>query len=189
MLAHYGVALATVHFIIVRGRAVSWAEIGLRSTSRRWFVWAVLIAICSVMLVAVAAHAIQMPALHAPSDTPLSELIPSGVGALGFLFLLGALAPISEEILFRGLLFGWLRDRQGIGLGVVLSALAFYLAHFWSLQPLHLALGAVLALLYQRSGSLWPPIVLHGTFNLAAIVALYVGLPSAWLPHGFSALL
>jgi len=189
MLAHYGLALATVHFIIVRGRAVSWAEIGLRSTSRRWFIWAVLIAICSVLLVAVAAQAIQMQPLHAPSDTPLSELIPSGVGKLVFLFLLGALAPISEEILFRGLLFGLLRDRHGLGLGVVLSALAFYLAHFWSLQPLHLALGAMLALLYQRSGSLWPPIVLHGTFNLAAVFAAYVGSIPTGLPHGFSAFL
>ncbi len=188
MLAHYGVALATVYFLIVRGRAVSWAELGFRSTSRWWFVWAVLIAICSVLLVAMAAHAIRMPA-QAPSDTPLSELIPSGVGALWFLPLLGALAPISEEILFRGLLFGWMRDRLGIGPGVVLSALAFYLAHFWSLQPLHLVLGVVLALLYERSGSLWPAIVLHGTFNLAAVFAVYVGSPPTWIPHGFSALL
>ena len=100
-----------------------------------------------------------------------------GEGAAGlFLALLaaGLIAPLTEEIFFRGFMFPAFRDRLGEFWGITLSAGIFGLAH---LQPLALpalfGLGPLLAWLYQRTGSLWSSIILHATINSIAILALF----------------
>ncbi len=85
--------------------------------------------------------------------------------------LVCVVAPVCEELFFRGYLFGALR-RRGLLLATVVSAAAFGLAHAASaplgfIVPLA-ALGAILALLYERTGSLYPPIALHALNNSVA---------------------
>ena len=74
--------------------------------------------------------------------------------------LVGVLAGVCEEILFRGVVFGWLRGRVPVPAAVVLSAMVFSLAHLgwreWSLLLPVLGIGCVLAILYHYSRSLWP---------------------------------
>jgi uncharacterized protein len=55
-----------------------------------------------------------------------------------------------------------------------LSALLFAVVHgIPMLIPALLVTGLVLAWVYERSGSLWPPIVVHGAFNMVMVVVLY----------------
>ena len=88
------------------------------------------------------------------------------------LALLAGLAPLVEELVFRGLLFGWLAGRWGGGLAFVLSSLAFAAAH---VEPAHailvLPLGLVFGLLRWRTGSLWPSLVAHMANNGLAVAA------------------
>ncbi len=88
------------------------------------------------------------------------------------LALLAGLAPLVEELIFRGLLFGWLAGRWGGGLAFVLSSLAFAAAH---VEPAHailvLPLGLMFGLLRWRTGSLWPSLVAHMANNGLAVVA------------------
>jgi membrane protease YdiL (CAAX protease family) len=88
---------------------------------------------------------------------------------LQFLLMLlmgGIVVPIGEELLFRGILFAWLR-RWGLPLSVIVSSLLFGLFHGFSFVFFTAAiLGAMLALLYEWSGSLWPPIIAHAANNL-----------------------
>ena len=107
-----------------------------------------------------------------PNPLPLfGEGVP---GLLLALLAAGIVAPLTEEIFFRGFVFGALRDRLGVGVAIVLSALVFAAAH---LQPYALpalfALGALLAWLYQLTGSLWPSILMHSTINTVALLVLY----------------
>lgn len=86
-------------------------------------------------------------------------------------FLTCVVAPIAEELFFRGFLFGALR-RHGLVLAVLVSGIAFGLAHVASspiafVVPLA-ALGVILALLYERTGSLYPSIALHALNNSIA---------------------
>jgi membrane protease YdiL (CAAX protease family) len=185
MVAHYGVAFAAIYYFIIHRRAVRWFEVGLRPVSSPWLLSAACIAISGALLAAVSVQAIRTP-LEPPPE--LLELTRWGAGAFAFLIVLCVVAPVSEELLFRGVLYAWLRSRFGVGLGVVLSALAFYLAHIWSLHPLHFVLGVMLALLYERSGSLLLPVVLHGAFNLAAALALSVRVPPASASTGLGLL-
>ncbi len=107
-----------------------------------------------------------------PNPLPLfGEGVP---GLLIALLAAGVVAPLTEEVFFRGFVFGALRDRVGVWGAIALSALIFAAAH---LQPYALpalfALGALLAWLYQLTGSLWPGIVMHSTINTVALLVLY----------------
>ncbi len=85
------------------------------------------------------------------------------------------LAPLVEEIFFRGFLFQGFRARYGWVPGLLLSSAIFGLAH---LDPVALIptfiLGCVLAYLYQRSNSIWPSVSLHVLVNTVGLVSAYV---------------
>ncbi|MDP1753829.1 MAG: type II CAAX endopeptidase family protein [Reyranella sp.] len=88
------------------------------------------------------------------------------------LALLAGLAPLVEELVFRGLLYGWLAGRWGAGIAVIGSSLAFAAAHVELAHViLVLPLGLMFGWLRWRSGSLWPSLVAHMANNGLAVVA------------------
>ncbi len=96
---------------------------------------------------------------------------------LSMLVMAGVVAPFGEELVFRGLLFPWLRGHLGIAWAAILSGLVFAALHFVPiLMPSLTAIGIALALLYHRCGSLWPVILAHGVFNAIMVIALYAAL-------------
>ena len=81
------------------------------------------------------------------------------------LILGGLLAPLGEELLFRGVLFGWLR-RWRFVLAAIISALVFGTAHGFNVVfPAAIVLGLLNAYVYEKSGSIWPAVVAHATNN------------------------
>jgi membrane protease YdiL (CAAX protease family) len=83
------------------------------------------------------------------------------------------LAPVCEEIAFRGLLFGGLRRRFRFGWAAVWSAAPFALLHADPIRLLGLAVaGVLLAAVYERRRTLVASIAAHFTLNLVAVVAL-----------------
>jgi membrane protease YdiL (CAAX protease family) len=90
-------------------------------------------------------------------------------------------APVCEELFFRGFLFGALR-KHGLVVAALVSGVAFGGAHVASspigfIVPLAV-LGVILALLYERTGSLYPSMALHALNNS---IAFGVGDGRAWL--------
>lgn len=86
------------------------------------------------------------------------------------------LAPLGEEIFFRGFVYNCVRQRLGRGWGLVLSSALFSLVHLGPLVLLPIFLvGVALALAYERTGSLWVPIFMHATFNGVQLIAAYFG--------------
>ncbi|HIG05488.1 MAG TPA: CPBP family intramembrane metalloprotease [Planctomycetes bacterium] len=83
------------------------------------------------------------------------------------------IAPCTEEVLFRGLLFRYLRDRNGFIPAALISSMLFGLLHDSSSGPVAV-LGFLLAWLYQRSGNLWLSILLHSMFNTVMISLLFL---------------
>ena len=81
------------------------------------------------------------------------------------------LAPVTEEILFRGVFFGGLAVRWGFLPAALSSSLVFGAVHFSlsALFPLFLV-GLVLCYLYRRTGSIYPPIIYHALFNGVTLV-------------------
>lgn len=82
------------------------------------------------------------------------------------------LAPVVEELMFRGLGFAAVRDMLGATAAIVVTALAFGLAHGLVVGlPVLTIFGAILAWLRLKTSSLYPPIALHALFNAAALIA------------------
>jgi len=89
--------------------------------------------------------------------------------------LVGVVAPIKEEMLFRGLIYPPLRKALGRGKGMLITGLFFATLHFDVVRFLPLLIGGViLAWLYERSASIWPVIVAHGTWNILMAAALWI---------------
>ena len=88
------------------------------------------------------------------------------------LLLLSVLAPVVEELVFRGLLYGWIAGRWGGTPALIVSSLAFAAAHT---EPAHIILVFPLGLLFgwlrQRTDSLLPSLVAHIANNALALVA------------------
>lgn len=100
----------------------------------------------------------------AAAHMPLTLLLP-------LILLIGVGAPLAEEALYRGLLFGGWRRRLGAGPAILGSAVLFGLAHVQPALWLPMAaLGAGLAGLTARTGSLWPATAAHAAFNLTAVL-------------------
>lgn len=101
-------------------------------------------------------------------DLPALQL--AGVAVLGVLAV-----PWVEEMLFRRVLFGSLRDAFGVRTALVASSLVFALAHGnWTAFALYAWAGAVFALLLHRTGSTTAPVVAHVGLNAVALgVALW----------------
>lgn len=99
------------------------------------------------------------------------------------LFVGGAVvAPFVEEIFFRGFVFPGLRNRWSWQKAAVLSASLFAFAHVLptSFLPIFV-LGFIFAVLYQVSGSIWPPILMHMLNNTLSLSAAYA-ISQGWLP-------
>jgi uncharacterized protein len=90
------------------------------------------------------------------------------IAILLFYFTLGILAPLCEESLFRGFLYGYLRSRHGILISNILSSALFSLAHLdpGAMLPLF-CLGSVFAYLTEKTGSIVPSMIAHGLWNSA----------------------
>ena len=97
------------------------------------------------------------------------------------------MAPIVEEPLFRGLLFGCIRPRSRAAAYIV-SALLFSLYHVWQFVfisgdfgllvycLLYLPVSIGLAWAYDRSGSIWAAMLMHGIVNAVSLSVLESGM-------------
>lgn len=105
---------------------------------------------------------------------PQQEDIAEGFGPLPIqVALIVFAAAISEELCFRGMLFGGLRQRLPRSAAALLSAAVFgglHAATGLSAVPLLIAFGFILALLYEKTGSIVPGILLHMLNNSVALL-------------------
>ncbi len=98
---------------------------------------------------------------------------PVGRAALALIAI--TVAPLTEELLFRGVLLSALAPRWGVRTAAAASAVAFTVLHVpglqwqWFALPQLLLLGIVLAWLRLHCRSLWPAVLAHATHNALAL--------------------
>ncbi|MGA1819898.1 MAG: lysostaphin resistance A-like protein [Thermoplasmatota archaeon] len=83
------------------------------------------------------------------------------------------LAPLAEELFFRGYLFGLLEDKLGGVPAITITAVLFAAVHFdpYTFLPI-LVLGGVMGWARNRTGSIVPSLVLHSMNNLIALIVV-----------------
>ena len=128
---------------------------------------------CYVMVFtyAVIVKALGLGPLEPQSTVPF-EIVrdPLAIGLTGVAAVVGA--PLTEELFFRGLVFGGLL-RWGFWPAAVLSGALFSSVHLdlGSLIPFFI-IGVVMAWLFWRRGNLWESISFHVCFNLTSFLLL-----------------
>jgi membrane protease YdiL (CAAX protease family) len=184
-MAAFELSLLTLTVLASLGRfRLSWASLGFRRYARRDR------AVSSATALASLAVALLMRAGTAPfhalalglSLAPAPTLVPMRPMTLVLFGLtVCGLAPIAEELCFRGYLYRGLAGRQmtvrlagrtiqvrcSVWLASLISGVVFGAAHLQLglLIPFSI-IGILFAWAYRRSGSLWSPILAHAWFNL-----------------------
>jgi membrane protease YdiL (CAAX protease family) len=186
---HVGGGLAALTVLKLRTAPQSWAttlglawplangESGWRLTwkTARRLAW-----IYPLCLLLTGATALLCQTLGHPVEANPMLLLVHDMQGVGFWLLapllLGLLAPLTEEILFRVMLHDALATVTP-AFATILTALGFAALHGNLTQgPALFLLGLILQQLRTRSGSLWPALTLHMGFNLLALMIL------PWLP-------
>jgi CAAX protease family protein len=146
------------------GLRVALERLGVRRFSASAFGWMAL-AVFAYLVVATIAYAILQPD---------QEDIAQDFGTLPVQILMVAIAaPIAEEISFRGFLFGGLRSRIPAIVAALASGALFGALHApsgVSAVPQLMAFGAILALLYDKTGSIIPGVMLHVLNNVLGVI-------------------
>ncbi len=168
-LVQYGIILAVV---LLLSRGIAPATLGLRRPDS----WAraagwILAALVSIWVIG----AILNLFLKAGEE---QGLVPDGwdssraVPFVANFVVVAGVAPFVEELTYRGLGFAAVRDAHGAAVAVVVTALAFGLAHGLVVAlPVLTVFGLILAWLRLRTDSVYPTMMLHALFNGIALIA------------------
>ncbi len=172
--------IGSVYVVGLKRRHLDWSALGLRGTALVWLLAAVVVGLLVIPLSSLIATAVQT-LLGLPMQNPQEAfLLPQGLTlpeALVMIVLVGAAGPFAEEILFRGVLYNWLRGRWGFIPSALVSSLVFGVMHVEpSIAAATFVLGFIIAGIYEWSGSLWTAVIVHATNNTAVILLLYVAL-------------
>jgi uncharacterized protein len=105
---------------------------------------------------------------------PEQEDIAESFGSVPVQVLLIVIAaPISEEVCFRGMLYGGLREKLPRFTAALIGGLIFGALHAvtgLSAVPPLMVFGIILCLLYEKTGAIWPGIALHMLNNSFALI-------------------
>lgn len=112
-------------------------------------------------------------------NDPAGGLSSLGTSLSGLTFLIISsclIAPIAEEILYRGILFRSLANRLGVLAGALVSSVIFASLHFYGIYGFIsvVLFGFISSLIYRATGSLMNAIFLHICFNLSVILPRWV---------------
>ena len=147
------------------GRPVP-ATFGFRSFAPSAVGWVVVAFVSYLALAAIYTVIVDPPAEDLPQQLGADESVLLAVVTGIFVVLV---APVVEELFFRGFLYQALRNSWGTVLGVIGSGAIFGGIHFEpdKFVPLFV-LGVALAMLFQKTRSVWPCIMLHAINNTLA---------------------
>ncbi len=90
-------------------------------------------------------------------------------------FSLVILGPITEEIIYRGLIYKRIKGYSDVVVGIYISSIIFGIVHFNLVQGLYaLALGVILCYVYEKYKTIFAPIILHISANLMALIVMKI---------------
>ena len=164
---------------LVSARGVRWVDLGWQRTPTGRAREAV-----QGLAIGVVAQVVAVPLLYAPIllladdpdvSGPARELVDraDGAGIALLVLMVVVMAPVAEELFFRGLALRVFESRMGRRTALVASALLFGLTHLQLLQlPALVMIGLVCGWLAQRDGTLGRAVWAHVGFNAVTVLVL-----------------
>ena len=158
---------------------LSWRELGLHGFNVDQ--WWLPLAAAGGAYVGIIAYSVLLTVVGADAAVPEQEELDQLFESRAVLPLTGLatviMAPLAEEIFFRGFIFAGLIRPFGLLGALVASGFLFGAFHVTSIDTVGLvlpfaAIGMLFAWLYYRTGSLLPSMTAHLLFNLVSFIAL-----------------
>jgi uncharacterized protein len=177
-LGIYLSVIAAIYVFVVR--RAGWAALGLGAAS--WRDYLIVPPLFVLELAALVGVNLLVAQIAGGFENPQVEAISGGQALsagelLMLLVLIAGVVPFVEELFFRGMLYPLLRRRMGALAAILLNAALFALFHvFPLLLPGLFVVGIFLAYLRERSGSIWPSVMLHAMQNGLALLAISAAL-------------
>lgn len=185
---HAVIVLVAIYFFIVRKYNLRLTDLGIVLVPQNWVLRSVIFGILAIPASAIVSQFVQSLSSE-PFENPQHDIFI----AVGFspailitsLLVTSLIVPLVEEIAFRGVFYGWLRARMPVAASVAISSAVFALLHgIVFLIPVFALIGAVLALITEKSGSVLAATITHGVFNAINIAALYWLMYQGLMPGG-----
>ena len=135
--------------------------------------------------------AVMIASSFFPTDTPppIERLLDTPVAIGMFAIYAVFFAPILEEVMFRGFLFGVLEQMAGASTAIRITAAVFALLHVpqlwgsWTGMLVILFVGYLLSAVRHRTNSLIPSIIVHTSYNGIIFIAVLIG---SWVQGNLS---
>ena len=173
----HGLMLLTVWFFAVRPRDGRWALLGFRRVKP---ISTTIIVVFGVAIAqtAVIGYTLLVQQLGIDFLIP-SDLTPEWADEPGFFAIMAIsaviVAPLVEEIFFRGFMYQAMRRTMAILPAALLTSLVFGIAHIDPAIIIPIALvGMILLGIYRWTGNLWSSIITHAGFNAVTVAALAI---------------
>ena len=178
------VYIVTLFFVIVMPWLIkkfrtNWSEIGLTRLPK-WIdillspAGLIVYLIFSSLLILVATQVLPWFNMNQVQDVGFNQIGQRFEYILAFATLV-VIAPIAEEILFRGYLYGKLKKFVPIWAAILVTSVLFGAIHgAWNLAIDTFALSVILCLLRELTGNLWASILLHMIKNGIAFYILFI---------------
>jgi membrane protease YdiL (CAAX protease family) len=167
-----GLMVLAVWVFGIRKYRVGWRALGFRGTQNgRSFALPWLALLGSLLFTGLYTVIVRALGLESLLPPPLPEdALGSGVTRLLNSLVIVVWGPFAEEVFFRGFLLAGLVPAFGLTWAAIISSTIFAAAHMslGSLIPIFVT-GLLLAWLYIKTRSLWPPITAHAIQNLIAL--------------------
>lgn len=169
----------------VRFRAPFWRTIGFRAfrsgelTARATY-------LCTVLGGALLAIGVQIASVMLdrfvprPEALPIEALFQSRPSAILMMVSAIAVAPLVEEVMFRGFLYPVIARRLGVSLGVLITGALFGLMHAgqlwggWGQIGLLMGVGVVMTYVRARTGSVLASYLLHLGYNALLLLGFFI---------------
>ena len=167
-----GLMVIAVWTFAVRRRRASWASLGLRPVGpRAMYLLPLGVAVVSLLLTAAytsAASGLGIGLLEPPALD--KDILGSGVQKVVTVIAIVAWGPFAEELFFRGFILAALIGPLGPLRAAAVSSALFAAAHvsIGAALPVFVS-GMLLAWLYLRTRSIWPPVTAHALQNFIAV--------------------
>lgn len=182
-LALMGITIAItlllgIYFIALRPKKLPWSDVGLRKFALKdWksiFLYSIILLVGTVIIVLITSF------LGNSIDNSKTDTFQQDVTTFTFLitFISAAIiSPIYEEIFYRGFIYRWLRTRVGLIWAILLSSTIFTAIHIptYNAMPVNFFSGIIFALTYEKTNSIWPVVIVHGSTNGIMVLLTALG--------------
>jgi membrane protease YdiL (CAAX protease family) len=171
-------SLCWIWFFAVWREFGGWRRVGLGPPAVGWLRPALLTG-AGALLLSILVLQVSLPIFGQPKGFPLGLLPgdPEAGFVYSMLFFVGVVgtAPLIEEIIYRGVLHGWLRRRLPWFISAIAAAMIHGFIHFDpAATPSLIAVFILFALLYEKTGTLWAPVTAHAIYNFLNLVAYFI---------------